>query len=1250
MISFSNLLNFFFSFSLLTNAAPDSFDDFSDDTSRPFIAEKLKRLYPENERLIASIPSRIYEVIYPVQIRQHIKLGISTRETGANKTGEHYHQTSLLIKAFNYKFRIDLELNTHLLAPNLIQKHFLPEGAQQISTQEIEHCYYHGTTRDYPGAIAAFRTCNGVSCGGFNTGILHVGNDTFVIHPFYGGDQSKKHPHVIYRYFSESKDKHTCGNTGMHEWGFKMFRMRPTHQSRLKKDVRQVNKFVELALVLDQAMFDNRNASRNEVVNDAIQIVNCVDMYFRTVNTRVSVVYVETWAHGDQMEVTSDVRQTLLSFMEYASRKLYKVAKDATHLLTGHKFRGHEVGMAVPDSICTAKAVGVSEDSNIYEPHLIASTVTHMLGHNIGMSHDHYNGTDCKCDDWWGCIMAQTILGVNKIQPYHFSTCSLQDYINSLRIGHGICLFNKPNQLEDFRTCGNNVVEKGEECDCGSIDECMQTDPCCDPITCKLKVEAECSVGPCCEDCKLRRSGHQCRPAATECDIPEFCDGEDGQCPVDLFKKNGAPCKNGAGYCFHGGCPTPDDQCEYLWGFGAMQSEYQCFQQFNTQGSLNGHCGSDNQGGFIKCTEENIKCGSLQCQRGSRTPMIAGNDKQYTRTIVSIGGQEYECKVTSGTITAEIPDLGLVMDGTKCAEGKICVNQTCVNVDVFIEPGSCPTNNIALSCSGHGVCSNINTCHCDKQWTSADCSQPYKDPGLGTVDHINRQDGTVEKSGETSTDPTKKPPLDSQSPLEAWRHNTSKSNIPYEVGKKDVLSTPSLVIVLVCVVGGVFIFFALLATCYRRQSAMPKPDATHLKKHTSRKFSATQGSIKPDECSSQENVNRIITFGSMPSYREDKLQELKRQQVLQLKDTSCSDGEELLDETSAFIELSPNNLSKVPEKGILKHAIRSGKEKWSDEASQSDNDIISHTGSHSERNSDALTEVERTLKSLNGYHEEILEALHTVSSHRPVDSQGSPQDTKKTFPDTVGDYSVMKGSSEHLGNTSGEEVEDMVPPCGPIRIRNLEDLLRQLEHQPHHVSPAGSDLRLSEPEADRHYRVDRTDSASGTESQLEPGLQFYLGRKQQPSSSDVSSHFGRGPPHDADEEEEEEFDEEGSIEEEVENGNAYASQQFVRSASEEALTKSYKSDYPYEQNLNSKHLLDKTLKRDMCEYVPSPPSDEVYDGLFDDKGYFPPSAIGHGRAPLPLTAPPSSSSSTSGSQPPSGAKRKGKKKFPEYKV
>ncbi|GBM00031.1 hypothetical protein AVEN_259159-1, partial [Araneus ventricosus] len=75
-------------------------------------------------------------------------------------------------------------------------------------------------------------------------------------------------------------------------------------------------------------------------------------------------------------------------------------------------------------------------------------------------------------------------------------------------------------------------------------------------------------------------------------------------CPTDLYKKNASPCNNGEGFCYHGNCPTPDNQCEYLWGYGAVASEQECFVRFNTQGSLNGNCGTDGRGGYVKCAEE----------------------------------------------------------------------------------------------------------------------------------------------------------------------------------------------------------------------------------------------------------------------------------------------------------------------------------------------------------------------------------------------------------------------------------------------------------------------------------------------------------------------------------------------------------------------------------------------------------------------------------------------------------------------
>ncbi|XP_034135789.1 disintegrin and metalloproteinase domain-containing protein unc-71 isoform X3 [Drosophila guanche] len=1131
-------------------------DSFWNEESPVGEVERLLKEYRQNQELVRRIGGHYYQIIYPVQLRHHEKMGISTREVSPSKPGQrprqhddsgfnrgrtkkHFHRTSLLIKAFNHKFRLDLELNSQLLSPNIQQKHYHVGGyLVDGNRHDIEHCYYHGTVKDYPGASAAFHTCNGVS------GVIHIGNETFVIHPFYGGDLSK-HPHVIFE--ARTKANKGCANSGnLDSWRLSrrtkhlsvgvadvVDEILQNHAVRSKRDVREATKYIETAIIVDKAMFDKRNGStRAEVIHDAIQVANIADLYFRTLNTRVSVVYIETWGKNQAViDGSKDIGKAISNFNDYTSRNLFQVERDTTQLLTGETFSGGEAGMAVPETVCTPRAVGISVDVNVYEPHLLAGTMAHMIGHNIGMGHDD-GREECFCRDWHGCIMAQSIVGQENVQPYKFSECSKKDYIDALRTGHGLCLLNKPNEIELRRNCGNKIVEEDEECDCGTFEECA-LDPCCDGITCKLKSEAQCASGACCEQCRLRPKDYICRDSNNECDLPEYCDGEVGQCPSDVYKKNGSPCgltKTGvSGYCFQGYCPTLSLQCEAIWGYGGSAADRQCYEQFNSKGSINGHCGRDANEHYIKCDPENVQCGTLQCKEGERQPVNEGIDQLYSRTIISIKGLEYECKATSGQVGSNsYPEHGLVKDGTPCGDNLICLNQTCVSLFPHVDQTKCPTNKQGQECSEHGVCTNTNRCFCDMGWGGTDCSSVVLLTTALPTEALPTPENTIKME---------------------------KKETPYGTSDQNRISTLTMVIILTVIVKCVFISFATLAVCYRRKTTTMKYDPPYSKKPIAKSYggAATAPNHHSVEEVSLDGSSKLV-YANQTGFR-DKVVHGRRY---------TAGGED--DQSHA-------------EKGILKkhgYGLVHGeqlKDKWGDD-NQSDNlELITQDGTLASTSGGvAASEVERTLKSLNGYHEDILEALRNAATHRGTGTGNTPVGSgslseemlRKTLQDcssaqlgysaepykrTSGSKSssrenvcdnnalhaiLLDGSGSGLGGLGlgsslgaggGSSViaggmghgnamlhhhrsqhqlhqppplslqqqqpdEEDAPSTGPLRIRNLEDLIRQLEHHSsRHMSPSGSeDIRMSETDADRHYRLDSSaacsESSQGSNQQL----------------------------------------------------------------------------------------------------------------------------------------------------------------------
>ncbi|XP_075390574.1 disintegrin and metalloproteinase domain-containing protein 12 isoform X2 [Tenrec ecaudatus] len=604
---------------------------------------------------------------------------------------------------------LKLERNEGLISSGFTETHYLQDGQDVSLTRNYTaHCYYHGHVLGHPGSAVSLSTCSGLR------GLVVFENKTYALEPMQT-DTGR------YKLIPAEKLKGIVGSCGSHGNASglsvdSLFRP-PPFPRRHKRETLKMTKYVELVIVADNREFQRQGKDLEKVTRRLIEIANHVDKFYRALNIRIVLVAVEVWTDVDKCSISQDPFTSLHEFLDWRKMRLLpRRAHDNAQLVSGVHFQGTTIGMAPIMSMCTAEQSGGVVMDHSDSPVGAAVTLAHELGHNFGMNHDTLErGCNCKtAAEKGGCIMNPS---TGYPFPMVFSSCSRRDLENSLEKGMGMCLFNLPEVKQSLggRKCGNDYVEEGEECDCGEPEEC--TNSCCNATTCTLRPGAVCAHGLCCQDCQLKPAGTACRASSNACDLPEFCTGTGPHCPPNVYLHDGHACQGLDGYCYNGICQTHEQQCVTLWGPGANPAPGICFERVNSAGDPYGNCGKDSRSSFAKCAMRDAKCGKIQCQGGASRPVIGTNAVSIETNIPLQEGGRILCRGTHVYLGDDMPDPGLVLAGTKCADGKVCLNRRCQNISVF------GVHECVAQCHGRGVCNNRKHCHCEAHWAPPFCDK-----------------------------------------------------------------------------------------------------------------------------------------------------------------------------------------------------------------------------------------------------------------------------------------------------------------------------------------------------------------------------------------------------------------------------------------------------------------------------------------------------------------------------------------------
>ncbi|XP_059100822.1 disintegrin and metalloproteinase domain-containing protein 26A-like [Peromyscus eremicus] len=552
-------------------------------------------------------------------------------------------------------------------------------------------CYYHGYVDGEPESMLIINTCFGSL-----QGIIEINGTVYEIMP---KNQTSTFEHLVYKIDSEDSESFSmrCGLTD--EEIARQMKIQESKDSTLMQSQYENwwthHKYLEYYVAVDNKRYVYKNNNVTACMQEMLQVVNGINGYYLQIDIEVVLTTLEVWTQTNHVNVSESIGIVLSNFCAWKRSNIdNRIRNDIAHLFARQGY-GMYLGLAYVGTICSNSNCAVNSFTTD-SLQSMAFIIAHEMGHNLGMHHD---------DKFCTCGLSNCIMAAYQSNSPRFSNCSYENMYSV--INRRNCLYNIPD-IEvklNLTSCGNSLVEEGEQCDCGSSESC-QSDACCTE-ECVFKPDAECAFGLCCKDCKFIPAGTVCREKKNECDLPEWCHGTSAECPEDVYMEDGTSCGDD-GYCYNKTCPKRKEHCQSIFGDSAKSADETCYMEMNRRGDRFGNCGNDSRN-YRRCNNTDVLCGRIQCENVEEIPQRRNHETVHWTHFndVTCWSTDYHFGITT-------EDVGAVRDGTTCGPSYMCIDRKCI-------PNPFLFNNCSAQCNNQGVCNNKQHCHCDEEWEPPDC-------------------------------------------------------------------------------------------------------------------------------------------------------------------------------------------------------------------------------------------------------------------------------------------------------------------------------------------------------------------------------------------------------------------------------------------------------------------------------------------------------------------------------------------------